>query len=121
MFLDAILSTETIAGILIIGALAMSVRSILFFTREASTMAPRLQKVDMDLNKRREGLAEKKKVVQDLNVIVDPLKNREGKLRAYFEVLKGIEIAHERQETEQSEKSEEEKRKRIQRKRMGFD
>ena len=73
MFLDAILSTETIAGILIIGALAMSVRSILFFTREASSMAPRLQKIDSDLNRFREGMTEKKTAVKDLNVIVDTI------------------------------------------------
>ncbi|MBT7860090.1 MAG: hypothetical protein HN712_07240 [Gemmatimonadetes bacterium] len=121
MSLDAILSTETIAGILIIGALAMSVRSILFFTREAATMAPRLQKIDFDLNKWRDGMSEKKKAVKDLTVIVDPLKDREGKLRAYHEVLKNIELSHERSEAESDEKAEEEKRKRIQRKKMGFD
>ncbi|MBT7595748.1 MAG: hypothetical protein HN559_12620 [Gemmatimonadetes bacterium] len=121
MFLDAILSTETIAGILIIGALVMAVRSILFFTREAAAMAPRLQKIDMDLNKRREGMSEKKKAVKDLTVIVDPLKNSEGKLRAYYEVLQNIEISHERTEAEQGEKEEKERSKRIQRKKMGFD
>jgi len=54
-------------------------------------------------------------------VIVDPLKDREGKLRAYYEVLKNIELSLERAEAEEGEKKEEEKRKRIQRKRMGFD
>ena len=87
MFLDAILSTEIIAGILIIGALVMSVRSILFFTREASSMAPKLQKIDHDLTKLRDGMAEKKKAVKELTVVVDPLKTRESKLRAYYEEL----------------------------------
>ena len=120
MFLDDILSTETISGILIIGALMMPVRSILFYTKEAATMFPRLAKIDTDLNKHRDEIADKKKSVKDLNVIVDPLKDREGKLRAYYEVLKNIELSLERTEAEEGEKKEEEKRKRIQRKKMGF-
>ena len=117
---DAILSTETILGILIIGALAMAVRSLLFFSREAASIEPRLQKVDLDLNKRRNGMAEKKAAVKELTVIVDPLTYQEGKLRAYHEVLRDIELSHERKEAKKAEKDEEAKRKRIQRKKMGF-
>ena len=121
MFLDDILSTKTISGILITGALFMSFRSILFFTEEAATMFPRLAKVDTDLDKHLDGIPDKKKSVKDLNVIIDPLKDREGKLRVYYEVLKNIELSLERTEAEEGEKQEEEKRKRIQRKKMGFD
>ena len=72
------LSTEVVAGIIIVGALVMTVRSILMFTGE---MAPKVQKLDMMLNKIRDGMAEKKKTVKDLAVIIDPLRAREGKLR----------------------------------------
>jgi hypothetical protein len=117
---DAILSSKTISGILIIGALVMAVRSILFFSREAATIAPRLKKVDLDLNKRRDSMAEKKAAVKELTVIVDPLTYQEGKLRTYHEVLRDIELSHDRNEAEKSEMDEEAKRKRIQRKKMGF-
>jgi hypothetical protein len=117
---DAILSSETISGILIIGTLMMAVRSILVFSREAATIAPRLQKVDLELNKRRDSMAEKKAVVKELTEIVDPLTYQEGKLRAYHEVLRDIELSHDRSETEKGEMDEEAKRKRIQRKKMGF-
>ena len=83
-FLD-FLSTEVIAGIIIIGALVMSVRSILMFTRQASEMAPKIQKLDMALTKIRDAKDEKKKIVKELTVIVDPLRSREGKLREYHE------------------------------------
>lgn len=119
-FLD-FLSTEVIAGIIIIGALVMSVRSILMFTRQASEMAPKLQKLDMALTKIRDGMDEKKKIVKDLSVIVDPLRAREGKIRAYYEEIKNIELNDERETASKEEKDEAEKRKRIQRKKMGFD
>ena len=48
--LDVVLSTEVIAGVLIVASLAMAVRSILFFTRESSGMSPRLMKIESDLD-----------------------------------------------------------------------
>jgi hypothetical protein len=44
--LDIILSTEVIAGIIIVASVAMAVRSILMFTREASGMSPKLMTLD---------------------------------------------------------------------------
>jgi hypothetical protein len=119
-FLD-FLSTEVIAGILIVGALVMSVRSILMFTRLAAEMAPKIQKLDLALMKIRDGMDEKKKIVKDLTVIVDPLRAREVKLREYNERIKNIELSHERETHDKEEKDEADKRKRIQRKKMGFD
>ena len=49
------LSAEVVAGIIIVGALVMTVRSILMFTRQAGEMAPKVQKLDMMLNKIRDG------------------------------------------------------------------
>lgn len=118
---DVVLSTEVIAGIIIIGALVMSVRSILIFTRDASSMAPKLQRIEVSLNKQREGMDERKKIVRELSQVVDPLKERESRLRVYFEGLKNLELAYERESAEQQAKEESEKRKRIQRKKMGFD
>ncbi len=64
---------------------------------------------------------EKKKIVKDLTVIVDPLRAREGKLRAYYEDIKNIDLNDERETASKEEKDEAEKRKRIHRKKMGFD
>lgn len=65
-------------------------------------------------------MAEKKAAVKELTVIVDPLTYQEGKLRTYHEVLRDIELSHEQNEAEKGEKDEDAKRKRIQRKKMGF-
>ncbi len=119
-FLD-FLSTEVIAGIIIVGTLVMSVRSILMFTRHASEMAPKIQKLDMALTKIRDGMGEKKKIVKELTVMVDPLRSREGKLREYHERVKNIELTNKRETANKEEKDEADKRKRIQRKKMGFD
>jgi len=78
--LDVVLSTEVIAGVLIVASLAMAVRSILFFTRESTGIAPKLMKIEADLERWRGGMGDKKKIVADLTEIVDPLREREGRL-----------------------------------------
>ena len=119
--LDVVLSTEVIAGILIVAAMAMAVRSILFFTREASQMGPRVQKLDTDLSKYRDGMGSKKKVVKELTEVVDPLREREGNLRGYYDQLRGIELKAEKEQESASEDEEAARKKRVQRKKMGFD
>ena len=118
---DIILSTEVITGILIVASLAMTVRSILFFTREASQMSPRLIKVEADLAKFNESRGERKQIVVDLNTVVAPLRAREERLRTYYDRLRNMELEHDRAEQEAEEEDEEASRKRAQRKRMGFD
>ena len=115
------LTTEVIAGIIITAALVMSVRSTLMFTRQASEIAPKLQKIEIALAKIRDGMAEKKKIVKDLTVIVDPLRARESKLREYHDRIRNLEVNNERESAAKEEKDEADKRKRIQRKKMGFD
>ena len=119
--LDIVLSTQVIAGIIIVASVAMAVRSILFFTREASGMAPKLMKLDNELGKYRDGMGEKKKTVKELTVVVDPLREREGKLRTYYDGLKSMELEHDKQSSAAQSQEDEERKKRIQRKKMGFD
>ena len=59
--LDVVLSTEVIAGVLIVASLAMAVRSILFFTRESTGIAPKLMKIESELEKWRAGMGTKGK------------------------------------------------------------
>ena len=113
--LDIILSTQVIAGIIIVASVAMAVRSILFFTREASGMAPKLMKLDSELGKYREGMGDKKKTVKELTEVVDPLREREGKLRNYYDGLKSLELEHDKQSSVAKEHEDEERKK------MGFD
>ena len=116
-----ILSTEVICGIMIAAALIMGVRSILMFSRQAAEIAPKILKLDANLSRIRDSMESRKKSVKDLTVIVDPLRIQEGRIRDYFDKIKNMELDHERESADQEEKDEAEKRKRIQRKKMGFD
>jgi hypothetical protein len=118
--LDVILTTEVIAGVLIAASLAMAVRSIPVFSRETAGIAPRLMKIEADLEKWRGGMAEKKKIVTDLTTVVDPLREREGRLRTYYDSLKNMEVDHEKNEAKMTEEQEQARKKRVQRKKMGF-
>ena len=113
--LDVVLLEEVIAGVLIVASLAMAVRSILFFTRESTGIALKLMKIESDLEKWRAGMGDKKKVVAELTVVVDPLREREGRLRTYYASLKNMEVDHEKNEAKASEEQEQARKKRVQR------
>ena len=120
-FFEAVLSTEVLAGILIIGAFAFAIRSTIHFTKGAADLRPRLDEVDQELRRLRSGMADSKKVVQALAAEVAPVKEKETQMRVYYEQLQSMDIEHEKQEHAQSEQNEAERRRRIQRKKMGFD
>ena len=119
--LDIILSLEVMAGILITASLAMAVRSLLHFTRESATMGPKLQKIDAELQKWREGMGDRERAVKKLSAVVEPLAAREGRMRAYYETLRNIELERERETEKAGQEQEAAKKKRIQRKKMGLD
>jgi hypothetical protein len=118
--LDVVLSTEVIAWVLIVASLAMAVRSILFFTRESTAIAPKLMKIESDLEKWRGGMGEKKQAVTELTTVVDPLREREGRLRMYYDSLKNMEVDHEKNAAKATEEQEQARKKRVQRKKRGF-
>ncbi len=119
--LDIILSTEVVTGVLIVGSLAMAVRTILLFTNEAASNRPKLLKVETDLAKLSDRMGEHKQVVRALNTVVTPLREREERLRNYFDRLRNMELEHDRA-AQKAEKEEESARKtRVRRKKMGFD
>ena len=119
--LDIILSTEVISGVLIVGSLAMTVRSILLFTREAAGISSRLIKVETDLAKLSDRMGEHKQVVRALNTVVTPLRVREERLRNYYDRLRNMELEHDRAAQKAEEEEELARKKRVQRKKMGFD
>lgn len=118
---EAVLSTEVLAGILIIGAFAMAIRSTLQFTKGAAALRPKLNEVDQELRRLRSGMAERKKAVQSLSAEVAPVKEKETQMRVYYEEIQTMDIEHEKQQHAESEQNESERRRRIQRKKMGFE
>ena len=118
--LDVVLSTEVVAGVLIVASLGMAVRSILFFTRESTGIAPKLMKIEADLEKWRGGMGEKKKMVEELTAVVDPLRERDGRLRMYYDSLKSLEVDYEKSDAKASEEQKQARTKRVERKKMGF-
>ncbi len=119
--LDTILSTEVIAGIIIIAAFALCIRSILTFTNQATELRPKLTTIEGSLTKLREGMQGRKDKVEKLNTVVSPLKDREGRMRSYFDLMKKLELDNEK-ELMAAQATEESKRtRRIQRKKMGYE
>ena len=118
---EAVLSTEVLAGVLIIGAFAMAIRSTLHFSKAAADLRPRLNEVDQELKRLRSGMTERKKAVQSLSAEVAPVKEKETQMRVYYEDLQSMDIEHEKQEHAESEQNDAERRRRIQRKKMGFE
>ena len=120
-FFEAFLSTEVIAGVLILAALGMAMRSIIHFSKEAATLRPRLAEADRELNKLREGMEDRRKAVKKLADQVAPIKELENKMRLYFEGLQEQQAEIGKKLQEQEERKERERQKRIKRKKMGFD
>ena len=118
--LEVLLAPEILSGILIVGSLAIAVRSLLHFSKEASALRPKLESVDKELNKLRDGIVPKRKVVSELGKEVSPIREKEQRLAGYGQQLRELEIEAEKKELETQEEAESEKRRRVQRKRMGF-
>lgn len=114
-------TAEVVAGIIILGAVVLTVRSILIFTRQTGKLSPTVHKLNMALAKIRDDMSERKKSVVDLTLVVDPLRTRERKLREYYDRVRDVEIRYERSMAEQGEQEESDKRRRIQRKKMRLD
>ena len=112
------LTKEVIASIIIIAALILSVRALLFLISESASMSPQLQKLDADLKKYSGWMDEKKKTVQELSDTVEPFRKQEVKLRTYYDSLKLVEMKNEEVEAAVAEQEEIERKQRIQRRKM---
>jgi len=119
--LDSILSTEVIAGIIIIGGFAMCIRSILAFTNSATELRPKLTEIERQLGNLRDGMKERKDKVADLNEVVSPLKDREGRMRSYFDQMKKLELDDQKEQMAAQAEEESKRTRRIQRKKMGYE
>ena len=120
MGLKFLLTPQVISCVILLGMLVLVIRSILLYSRHQSELQPRLMHLDREVNKRREGMADHKKVVAELTSSVTPLQEREGALRAYYEELRNIEVEEEKRSLAQQQAYEAEKKVRISRKKMGI-
>ena len=118
---EALLSSQVIAGVLFVAALAMGVRSFLFFTNETSDIGPKLKKIDHDLKRLQNGMADQKAEVESLNTEVGPMAEKEEAMRVYLEELKQSQMDAEKRAYAAEQKDESAKKRRIQRKKMGLD
>jgi len=119
--LDVILSTQFLAGIVMIGALALSIRSAMHFSHQAARLRPRLNELEVQIRKIRSGTEDQRKAVEELTKVVQPVQAEEARVRAYYEQLQEISIEYEKSEQARSEKEEANRRRRIQRKKMGYE
>ena len=115
-----LLSAEVLASLLVVGSLVMSIRSILFFTKTASNLRPKLEEVELELNRLRNGMADKKQRVAELQPVVAPLKSTTEKMTSYYEQLTDMRIEDEKRVHEAEGQQETERKKRIQRTMMGL-
>ena len=121
MGLKVFLTPQVISCIIILGMLFLTIRSILLYTRHLTELQPRLSHLDRELNRRVEGMADRKKTVDELSAVVNPLQKQESALRAYYEELRGVEVEEEKRALAQQQAYEAEKKVRISRKKMGID
>lgn len=116
--LDAILTPEVLHGVIIIAVLAFTVRTLLIYSRESSTLQPKLDAAERNLKQIRDGMAGQKKRVAALTKKVEPLQLRFDQMDALYESGKKIEDDDERDAAQIDE--EEARKRRVQRKKMGF-
>ena len=118
--IQTFLATEVLASIVMVGAVALVVRSYLHYAKDASELSPKLEKIEKELDKLRKNIDPRKKVVNNLNKLVTPIKDRADKYTHYYEELRELELEAEKASVANQGEVESEKRRRLQRKRMGF-
>lgn len=116
-----LLTPQVISCIIILGMLVLTIRSILLYARHLSELQPRLMHLDREVNRRLEGMADRRKAVAELTLAVTPLQEREAALRSYYEELRNIEVEEEKRALAQQQAHEAEKKVRISRKKMGIE
>jgi hypothetical protein len=118
--IGSLLSTELIASVVICGALLMAIRTILVFTRDVADLRPKLSKIESALDRTRDRMADNKELVSTLSKEVAPIEDLEGKMRAHYEAIQEQEREAEKKNIENEEDELSGRKRRIQRKKMGF-
>ncbi len=103
-----ILSTEIVTGIISLGAISMSVGSIVAFSKDVRELQPKVAKVERRLNHLRSGMEDCQSTVAELGQLIPPLKQQESNLQSYYDEIKELSMELERKQliSEQGEKGE---------------
>ena len=114
------LATEVLTSILMLGSIALVVRSYMSYAKDASELGPKLTKIQAQLVKMRNNVEPKRQVVSDLTLVIQPIKEQADRFSHYYGQLRSIEMEAEKLAVANAESEEADKRRRLQRKRMGL-
>ena len=118
--IGSLLSTELIASVVICGTLFMAIRTILGFTRDLGDLRPKLSKIESILDRIRDGMKDNKERVGTLSEQIAPIEDLEGKMRAHYEGIQEQDRNEEKRKIAEEEEEQSGRKRRIQRKKMGF-
>ena len=118
--LNSLLTLEAGASVLVAGALAIVVRSFNLYSKEASDLQPKLKRVNKELNRLREQIEPKKKLISQLNKEIVPLREKEKEFDDFFQTLRQVELEEKKEVADEQEKNSADERRKLQRRRMGF-
>ena len=118
--IGSLLSTEFIASVIICGVLFMAIRAIMGFTRDVSELRPKLVQLENTQARLRETLTTNKELVGNLSQEVEPIQDLETKMRAHYKVMQDLQLEDEKQGLAAEEEADAGRKRRVQRKKMGF-
>ena len=103
-----ILSVEIVTGLISLGAISMSISTVVAFAKDLGKLQPKFAKVDHRLNHLRNSMESCQSTVTELSELIPPLKQQESNLQSYYEEIKELSLELEREQlvSEQIEKGE---------------
>ena len=113
-----ILSTEVIAGLIILSAISMSVRSLTAFSNTLSELRPKLAEVDRRIDHVSDGMEGNQSKLAHLSELVSPLKKQETNLKSYYSQIRKLEFQLEREKLVSEQSKEERKDLNIRRRNL---
>ena len=93
-----ILSIEVVTSIISIGAISMSIGSIMSFSKDMSGLHPKLTRVSHRLDRFCDGIKNSHSTVAELSELIHPLKEQESHLQSYYDEIKKISLELERKQ-----------------------
>ena len=118
--INSLLTLEAGASVIMVGALAIIVRSFLVYSKEAAELQPKLTRVDKELTRLREKVEPKKKLISQLHKETVPLREKEQKFDAFFQALRQAELDEGKKEVAEERENKADKKRTMQRRSMGF-
>ena len=103
-----ILSIEIVTGLISLGAISMSIGTVVAFAKSLGKLQPKLAKVEHRLNHLHNGMENCQSTVTELSELIPPLRQQESNLQFYYDEIKELSLELERKQliSEQVEKGE---------------